>query len=60
METVELTVWGAEEDEALLRQILDSFQARYAGQVQSIATRFSAWAATSTIRSRLWTSSGEK
>ena len=31
-ETVELTVWGAEEDEALLRQILDSFQARYAGQ----------------------------
>ncbi|MCI9529157.1 MAG: extracellular solute-binding protein [Angelakisella sp.] len=32
VETVELTVWGAEEDEALLRQILDSFQARYAGQ----------------------------
>ena len=28
-ETVELTVWGAEEDEALLREIFASFQARY-------------------------------
>ena len=30
--TVQLTVWGAEEDEALLREIFASFQARYAGQ----------------------------
>ncbi len=32
MENVQLTVWGAEEDEALLREIFSSFQARYAGQ----------------------------
>ena len=31
-ETVALTVWGAEEDEALLQQIFASFQAHYAGQ----------------------------
>ncbi len=30
--TVQLTVWGAEEDEALLQEIFASFQARYAGQ----------------------------
>lgn len=31
-ETVELTVWGAEEDEALLQEIFASFQSRYAGE----------------------------
>ncbi len=31
-ETVALTVWGAEEDEALLQQIFASFKAHYAGQ----------------------------
>lgn len=31
-ETVALTVWGAEEDEALLQEIFASFQTRYAGQ----------------------------
>ena len=31
-ETIDLTVWGAEEDEALLEQIFASFQAHYAGQ----------------------------
>ena len=31
-ETVELTVWGAEEDEALLKEIFASFQQRYAGE----------------------------
>ena len=31
-ETVELTVWGAEEDEALLQELFASFQAHYAGQ----------------------------
>ncbi len=31
-ETVALTVWGAEEDEALLKQIFESFRAHYAGQ----------------------------
>ncbi len=30
--TVELTVWGAEEDEALLQEIFTSFQSHYAGQ----------------------------
>ena len=30
--TVELTVWGAEEDEALLQEIFSSFQAHYAGE----------------------------
>lgn len=29
---VELTVWGAQEDEELLRQIIDSFQSHYAGE----------------------------
>ncbi|MDE6880812.1 MAG: extracellular solute-binding protein [Oscillospiraceae bacterium] len=32
--TVELTVWGAEEDEALLQEIFASFQARYAGEAE--------------------------
>ena len=31
-DTVNLTVWGAEEDEELLQQIFDSFQAKYQGQ----------------------------
>ena len=31
-ETVALTVWGAEEDEALLQEIFASFQSHYAGQ----------------------------
>ncbi len=31
-EDVELTVWGAEEDEALLKQIFESFQKEYQGQ----------------------------
>ncbi len=31
-ETVSLTVWGAEEDEALLQEIFTSFQSRYAGE----------------------------
>ena len=31
-ERVSLTVWGAEEDEALLEEIFASFQAHYAGQ----------------------------
>ena len=31
-ETIALTVWGAEEDEALLQEIFASFQAHYAGQ----------------------------
>lgn len=30
--TVSLTVWGAAEDEELLRQIIDDFQAQYGGQ----------------------------
>ena len=33
-EIVQLTVWGAEEDEALLQQIFDSFQRQYAGQAE--------------------------
>ena len=33
-ETVALTVWGAEEDEALLQEIFASFQARYAGEAR--------------------------
>ena len=32
IETVELTVWGAAEDEALLQEIFASFQSCYAGQ----------------------------
>ncbi len=31
-ENVELTVWGAEEDEALLQEIFASFQSHYAGE----------------------------
>lgn len=31
-ETVNLTVWGAEEDEALLQEIFSSFQEHYAGE----------------------------
>ncbi|MDE7030611.1 MAG: extracellular solute-binding protein [Lachnospiraceae bacterium] len=31
-DTVNLTVWGAEEDEELLRQIIDGFQENYRGQ----------------------------
>ena len=31
-ETIELTVWGAEEDEELLQEIFTSFQSHYAGQ----------------------------
>ena len=31
-ETVELTVWGAEEDEALLKEIIRSFQDYYSGE----------------------------
>ena len=30
--TVSLTVWGAEEDEALLQEIFASFKAQYAGE----------------------------
>lgn len=33
-ETIELTVWGAEEDEALLREICDAFQAHYAAEAK--------------------------
>lgn len=32
VETVQLTVWGAEEDEVLLQEIIGSFQSQYAGQ----------------------------
>lgn len=32
VETIELTVWGAEEDEALLQEIFASFQSHYAGE----------------------------
>lgn len=35
---VELTVWGAEEDEELLRQIIHSFQEEYQGQAEFIIT----------------------
>ncbi len=35
-ETVELTVWGAEEDEALLTRIIEEFQAQYEGQADFI------------------------
>ena len=31
-DTVNLTVWGAEEDEELLRQIIDGFETEYQGQ----------------------------
>lgn len=36
--TVKLTVWGAEEDEELLRQILDEFQDEYRGQADFLIT----------------------
>lgn len=32
--TVALTVWGAEEDEALLEELFASFQKQYAGQAE--------------------------
>ena len=32
--TVSLTVWGAEEDEELLRQIIDGFETQYQGQAE--------------------------
>lgn len=34
LEVVDLTVWGAEEDEELLRQIFEEFQAEYQGQAE--------------------------
>ncbi len=37
-ETIELTVWGAEEDEELLQGILDSFQSHYAGEADFLIT----------------------
>lgn len=36
--TVRLTVWGAEEDEELLRQIIDGFQKEYQGQADFLIT----------------------
>ncbi len=36
--TVELTVWGAQEDEALLREIFSSFQHHYEGQADFLIT----------------------
>ncbi len=33
-ETVRLTVWGAEEDAALMEEMIASFQARYAGEAE--------------------------
>ncbi len=33
-DTVNLTVWGAEEDEELLSQIIDGFQSEYSGQAE--------------------------
>lgn len=36
--TVELTVWGAAEDEELLRQIFDGFQAEYGGEAKFVIT----------------------
>lgn len=37
-QTVSLTVWGAEEDEGLLRQIIEEFQAEYRGQADFAIT----------------------
>lgn len=37
-DTVNLTVWGGEEDEELLRQIIDGFQAEYSGQAKFLIT----------------------
>lgn len=36
--TVDLTVWGAEEDEELLSQIIDGFRAEYSGQADFLIT----------------------
>lgn len=36
--TVNLTVWGAQEDEELLRQIIDGFQTEYQGQADFVIT----------------------
>ena len=38
IETVELTVWGAEEDEELLRQIFQGFQEKYRGEAEFLIT----------------------
>lgn len=37
-DTIALTVWGAEEDEELLRQIIDGFQEKYRGQADFTIT----------------------
>ncbi|MDE6185207.1 MAG: extracellular solute-binding protein, partial [Lachnospiraceae bacterium] len=37
-DTVNLTVWGAEEDEALLYQIIDGFISQYSGQADFVIT----------------------
>ncbi len=37
-DTVNLTVWGAEEDEELLRQIIDGFEEEYRGQADFLIT----------------------
>ena len=37
-ETVNLTVWGAEEDEELLLQILDEFKENYRGEADFVIT----------------------
>lgn len=37
-DTVNLTVWGAEEDEELLCQMIDGFQAQYRGQADFLIT----------------------
>ena len=37
-QTVELTVWGAEEDTALLEEMIASFQARYANEADFLIT----------------------
>ena len=37
-QTVELTVWGAEEDEALLQQLIASFQTHYANEADFLIT----------------------
>ena len=36
--TVALTVWGAEEDEELLRQIFEGFQEKYRGEAEFLIT----------------------
>ena len=36
--SVNLTVWGAEEDEELLSQIIDGFQSEYSGQAEFLIT----------------------